>query len=390
MRNINFEKFLNSGGEKMKIGIDGNLLCGKKTGMGTVVYHVLENYDNRMKDTDIILYVPEKLSEEYTEILEQNGITVKVLKKSNYMIWEQVVLGKQIKKDKLDVFWFPYNTATIRVACKSIVTINDVIYMKNPLLAPPTLYKKVGQLYRKIFVPIAARKAQRIITISEYAKNEIVSVFQNVSDKIKVIYLSAENGRSKLNAEVWEEYKQKNGITDRYILGFGSLEKRKNSLQLIKSYEALPDDYRKSYQLVLFGFRGWEQSDEYIYIKEHNLGNVIMLGYVSNEEKNSLYSNSKMFVFPSLSEGFGIPVLEAFANDTPVVTSITTSLPEVAGDAAILVDPQDEKAILEAMKKLLDDSALCSDLKVKGKNQYDRFDWKITAEKIMNTLIEEI
>lgn len=371
----------------MKIGIDGNLLCGKKTGMGTVVYHVLKNYDNRIKNDEIILYVPEKLNEEYSKCLEQNGVTVKTLKKNNYMIWEQFILRKQIKRDKLDVFWFPYNTATTKVACKSIVTINDVIYMKSPLLAPPTLYKKVGQLYRKIFVPIAARKSQKIITISEYARNEILSEFPDSSDKIEVIYLSAEAGRNKLNPEVWEKYKKKNGIADCYILGFGSLEKRKNSLQLIKSYEALPDDYRKVYQLVLFGFRGWEKSEEYIYIKEHNLDNVVLLGYVSDEEKNSLYSNSKMFVFPSLSEGFGIPVLEAFANDTPVITSITTSLPEVAGDAAILVDPQDEKAISEAMNKLLYDSALCSELKIKGKNQYDRFDWKITAEKIMNTLI---
>lgn len=372
----------------MKIGIDGNLLCGKKTGMGTVVYHVLKNYENRINDDEIILYVPEKLNEEYSRFLEQNGITVKVLKKSNYMIWEQFILRKQIKKDKLDVFWFPYNTATTKVTCKSVVTINDVIYIKSPLLAPPTLYKKIGQLYRKIFVPIAACKAQRIITISEYARNEILTEFPSVSDKIEVIYLSAETSRDKFDAEVWEEYKHKNGITDHYILGFGSLEKRKNSLQLIKSYEALPDEYRKLYQLVLFGFRGWEKSEEYIYIKEHHLDSVVLLGYVSDEEKSSLYANSRMFVFPSLSEGFGIPILEAFANYTPVITSMTTSLPEVAGDAAILVNPRDGTDITNAMKKLLDDKLLCNKMIKMGTQQYAKFNWKITAEKIFHVIYQ--
>jgi len=374
----------------MKVGIDGNLLCGKKTGMGTVVYHVLENYNNNENNIDIILYVPEELDSSYMKILINNNITVMVLKNMNYMVWEQFTLRKQIRKDKIDVFWFPYNTGTTSVNCNSVITINDVIYMKNPLLAPPTLYKKLGQLYRKIFVPIVARKSQKIITISEYAKNEIISLFPKAKDKTKVIYLSAENGSSKLEDDTWDNFKYKNKISDHYILGFGSLEKRKNSLLLIKAYETLPEKYRIEYQLVLFGFRGWEQSEECIYLKEHNLTNIRMLGYVSEEEKNSLYANSKMFVFPSLSEGFGIPVLEAFANETPVITSNTTSLPEVAGNAAVLVNPMDCVCITNAIKKLLDDKALCDDMKRRGLAQYSKFDWKITAEKIISTLLEAI
>jgi len=388
----------------MRIGIDGNLLCGKKTGMGTVVYHVLENFANEYKDVDIILYVPEQLEVSYLKSLERNHIIVIVLKHSNYMIWEQLTLRKQIKKDKIDIFWFPYNTGTIHLNCKFVVTINDVIYMKNPLLAPPTIYKKIGQLYRKIIVPIVARNAQSIITISNYAKNEIISVFPNVGKKTKVIYLSAdnsaqnsadsgedngvENGTKKLGLSKWKKIKLDNKIQNHYILGFGSLEKRKNSLALVKAFAALPQMYSNTFQLVLFGFRGWKKSEEYRYVKEHRLNNVVFLGYVTEQEKNCLYDNSKMFVFPSLSEGFGIPILEAFVNTTPVITSNTTSLPEVAGDAAVLIDPHNIVDITDAILRLLENESLCHTLKQKGLEQYAKFDWSKTAEAIMNTLLE--
>jgi glycosyltransferase involved in cell wall biosynthesis len=372
----------------MRIGIDGNLLCGKKTGMGTVVYHVLKNYINKDENIDIILYVPQKLEDSYMNVLMRNNITVTVLKSSNYMIWEQITLRKQIKKDKIDVFWFPYNTATINPTCKSVVTINDVIFMKNPLFAPPTIYKKLGQLYRKIFVPIAASKAQKIITISEYASNEIRSVFPQSSDKIKIVYLSAESGETKLDINQWKKFKVKKNITNDYILGFGSIERRKNSLELIKAYELLPEEYKKQYQLVLFGFRGWEKSLEFDYVNLHHIKGVIFLDYVSEQEKCNLYENSKMFVFPSLSEGFGLPILEAFASETPVITSNTTSLPEVAGNAAILVNPEDRIAIKDAIKKLLEDKFLIDKLIQAGKHQYEKFNWKITAEKIFRILYE--
>lgn len=370
----------------MKIAIDGNLMVGKKTGMGTVVYNVLK-YWRRTLNVKVTVYVPDSLDKEYAELLSNNGIEIKQLEKVNYLKWEQIVLPKAIRVDKPDVLWCPYNTAPLSLSCKSIVTINDVIYMHVRLNSASTLYKKLGIIYRKTIVPKAARKADKVITISKYAKNEIISCFPYCRDKTKVIYLGQDVSNECLNATDKEKFFKRFNIRDNYILGFGSIEKRKNSMRLVKAYEALPGSLKNIYQLVLFGFRGYEESEEKKYIEDHQLKNIVLLSYVSDEEKNTLYRNSTCFVFPSLSEGFGLPVLEAFSNDAPVITSNTTSLPEVAGGAAILVNPKKIGEIKNSIEKVLSDSDLRDEMVKKGKEQLPKFDWKVTADNIYNEIL---
>lgn len=370
----------------MKIAVDGNLLCGKKTGMGTVVHHVLLNWCST-EVASITVYVPEPLTEKYSKKLAENNIKIKVLGKSNYFKWEQVVLPRALKKDGMDVLWCPYNTAPLFAGCKTVVTINDVIYMEAPLKSAPSLYKKLGIIYRKKIVPFAARNAKSIITISQFAKNEIARFFKRESEKVKVIYISADISDKRLNTSDTASFFEKNGIECPYILGFGSLETRKNTMRLIKAYIELPDIIKKEYQLVLFGFRGYEESEEYKLIHAKNLEKkIIVLGYVSDEEKATLYGLSKLFAFPTLSEGFGIPVLEAFVGETPVITSNVTSIPEVAGKAAVLIDPTDVSSLTTQIDRLVSDEELCNRLVTAGKEQLKKFDWRITAENILAEL----
>lgn len=370
----------------MKIAVDGNLLCGKKTGMGTVVHHVLLNWCST-EAASITVYVPEPLTEEYSKKLAENNIKIKVLGKSNYFKWEQVVLPRALKKDGMDVLWCPYNTAPLFAGCKTVVTINDVIYMEAPLKSAPSLYKKLGIIYRKNIVPFAARNAKSIITISQFAKNEIARFFKRESEKVKVIYISADISDKRLNTSDTASFFENNGIECPYILGFGSLETRKNTMRLIKAYIKLPDIIKKEYQLVLFGFRGYEESEEYKLIHTKNLEKkIIVLGYVSDEEKATLYGLSKLFVFPTLSEGFGIPVLEAFVGETPVITSNVTSIPEVAGKAAVLIDPTNVSSLTAQIDRLVSDEELCNRLVTAGKEQLKKFDWRITAENILAEL----
>ncbi len=370
----------------MKIAVDGNLLCGKKTGMGTVVHHVLLNWCST-EVASITVYVPEPLTEEYSKKLAENNIKIKVLGKSNYFKWEQVVLPRILKKDGIDVLWCPYNTAPLFAGCKTVVTIHDVIYMEVPLKCTPSLYKKLGIIYRKNIVPVAARNAKSIITVSQFAKNEIARFFKRESEKVKVIYNSADISDKRLNTSDTVSFFEKNGIERPYILGFGSLETRKNTMRLIEAYIKLPDIIKKEYQLVLFGFRGYEESEEYKLIHAKNLEKkIIVLGYVSDEEKATLYGLSKLFAFPTLSEGFGIPVLEAFVGETPVITSNVTSIPEVAGKAAILIDPTNVSLLTTQIDRLVSDEELCNRLVIAGKEQLKKFDWRITAENILAEL----
>lgn len=371
----------------MKIAVDGNLLCGKKTGMGMVVHHVLMNWRSS-DDRKIILYVPEPLESAYNEKLIHNGIEIKVLGKNNYFKWEQIILPSAVKKDGADILWCPYNTAPLFVSCKTLVTVHDLIYMKTTLRSTKTLYKKLGVIYRKTIVPMAIKKASVIFTDSEFSSKEISSRFYESKNKLQIVYVGADYSGCKLNHNESKMFFEKNNIRKPYILGFASLEKRKNTMRLIEAYRNLSDELLQKYQLVLFGFRGYEYSEELKYIQNNNIRNIIILGYVSDKEKNTLYSESSLFVFPSLYEGFGIPVLEAFANETPVVTSNTTSLPEVAGDAAIMVDPLDADSINSGMVKVLCDTQMSKELIEKGKHQLQKFDWKKTSEQIYSVLLE--
>ncbi len=371
------------------IAVDGNLMCGKRTGMGTAAYNIVRQWhpDSSIR---VILYVPEKLESDYMQELQANGIEIKILGKFNYAKWEQKILPFAVDADRADVLWSPYNTAPLRIKAKKVMTINDVIYMKASLIETPTLYKKAGLLYRRLVVPRAAKGAAKIITISEYARQEIGQMFPYVQDKIDVIYDSASKDTTALDDQERDAFFRKHSIRNNYILAFGALEKRKNVLRVIKAYEQLPEQIRENYQLVLFGFRGYEGSDIEKYLQENGQGlDIVVLGFVLDEEKNTLYQNCECFVFPSLSEGFGIPVLEAYANHAPVITSNTASLPEVAGDASVLINPENIEEISHAIFDVLQwDINKKIVWKDKAKEQLKKFDWQKTANRIWQVLLE--
>lgn len=368
----------------IKIGIDGNLVIGNRTGMGSVVISVLRNLKCDSK-TSIFFYVREPLVEKENNELNKLGINICILGNYNYFYWEQVVLPKAIKKDNIDVFWSPYNTAPLRIGCKLVVTVNDVIYMHQNILRIPTLYKKLGCIYRRIIVPRAVAKSNSIITISKFAKNDIITCFPSAAEKISVIYLAANKNDLYSKDYKDELFFKNNAIKENYILGYASLEKRKNSAGMLKAYTNLPKEIRDNNQLVLFGFINYKDSHEYEYIVKNKL-NVVILGYITEEEKEMLYRNAVVFVFPSLAEGFGIPVLEAFNNKVPVITSNTTSLPEVAGDAALLVNPENIDEIKNAIITVLKNEALRNEMVAKGEIQAKMFSWKKTAKQIIEML----
>lgn len=365
----------------MHIGIDGNLLCGKKTGMGIVVFNVLK-YWKATDDYKITVFIPEKIEEEYSKLIKKNGINIIKLQKCNYFKWEQMVLPKAIKENKVDILWCPYNTAPLWVKSLILVTVHDVIYMSLSLKNVPSIYKKAGVIYRRIIVPQAVKKAKKVITITKSSKDELIHCFPKANEKIQIVYNGIDRECNRLSEEEEIIFFKTYHIHKPYILAFGSLEDRKNTLGVIKAYERLPKNIYEKYQLVLFGFRGFAGSKEEKYIRNKNLRNIVVLGYITEKEKYSLYFRSKMFVFPSFSEGFGIPVLEAFKNNTPVITSNITSLPEVAGEAAILVSPYIIKEITEAMKSIIMNQQYADELIRKGIKQAEKYDWENTAERI--------
>ena len=368
----------------MRIAIDGQLMVGNKTGMGMYSYNILR-YWEKGKD-EIIIYVPEPLPAHYQSIMDEKGFKVKILHKSNYFIWEQIILPRAVKKDKVDLLWCPYITAPIFPPCPISVVIHDTIYMEVKLKSAPTLYKKMGLIYRRLTAPIAAKKAISVATVSEYAKRQVCKFFPVVKNKIFVVPSGIDPSEG-LNSIEKCKFFAANNIDEKYILGFGSLEKRKNSIRLIKAFERLDNEIKKKYKLVLFGFRGYKESIDKKYIEEHNLVNsVIPLGYVSDKEKRTLYESCSVFVFPSLSEGFGLPVIEAYAAQVPVITSNTTSLPEVAGDGALLVNPKNVSEISSSISKILLNEELATKLICQGKRQFQKYRWEYSSAKMQKLI----
>lgn len=369
----------------MKIGIDGNLLCGKKTGMGVVLYNIITRL-HFPNDCQVFLYIPEQLDTKIEIELRKTKINIKQLPKKNYMIWEQIILPVQAKKDNIDVFWFPFNTGSLYMKCRKIVTIHDLIFMHGGVLSPQTLYKKMGKIYRRLIVPYMVKTSDRIITISETAKDEIIKFFPKYESKIQISYNGCDYSEEYLSELEWERFKQSNQLNKKFILAFGSLEERKNTMRIIRAFEKFSKECCEC-DLVLFGFRGWEESAENAYIRERNIKGIHILGYISEGEKNTLYQKAECFLFPSLSEGFGLPILEAFYNKTVVITSSISSMPEIAGDAAIYVDPFNEEDILKALENVMSNIIGRTNIIARGQERLNAFSWQNAGEIIQKELL---
>ena len=231
----------------------------------------------------------------------------------------------------------------------------------------------------------AARQASFIIAISESTKREIVRFLHVPEEKIRVVYLAAGDiFHQKCPSDSVAMIKNKYKINKRYFLSVGSIEPRKNLGRALIAFKALIEMKKADYQFVITGGKGWKNEAFYNLIRKLDIDeHLVFTGYVPEEDLPALYQGADVFVYPSLYEGFGLPVLEAMASEVPVITSNTSSLPEVAGDAAILVNPTEVFEIYEAMEALATKPQLREELKVKGKERSTKFSWEKTAHQTL-------
>jgi glycosyltransferase involved in cell wall biosynthesis len=229
----------------------------------------------------------------------------------------------------------------------------------------------------------ASLYADHCIAISEYTKNSFLHYFPHYpEDRVTVVHLgSRESLNSNLGADLKIKVLKKFDIAGEFWLGVGTIEPRKNYRLLIEAYSELIDQKRP---LVIAGGKGWLESDLDQRIKQCGIKDrVKFLGYVSDEELSVLYSSCFAFIYPSYYEGFGLPVLEAMSCGAAVITSNTSSLPEVGGDAVLYIDPRSKKSLVEAMKGLLDNPSLIPELRMKSKERAKIFSWDKAAEPVL-------
>jgi len=292
---------------------------------------------------------------------------------------------------KIDVFFSPH--IFLLSASKNystVVTFHDLSFEKYP-----EFYSKSKNYWHFSMNPKKqARRASKIIAVSESTKDDLVKLYDINPDKIKVIYSGI-----NLESESWNleprvsEIKKKYNLSDHYILYLGTLEPRKNIIGLIKAYELLrkkfqiPNSKFQIPKLVIAGSKGWLYEDIFKTVKNSlEKNDIVFTGFVNDEDKPILYKLADLFVYPSFYEGFGFPPLEAMSYGTPVITSNFSSLPEAVGDAAIMVNPYNLDELSRAMEMVLGDNNLKKYLIKKGYEQIKKFSWRKCAEETLNTL----
>ena len=243
----------------------------------------------------------------------------------------------------------------------------------------PQYHQWIKTMYFRLFIPSSLKKADMVLAISENTKKDIVTIAKLNEKKIATTYLGVDSYFVPNTGKESLAVLRKWGIMQPYILFVGMLEPRKNIVGLLKAFSLLS---KKSHILVIVGKKGWMYDDIFSYVKKLRLENhVLFTGYVPDEELPALYSSATCFVYPSFYEGFGIPVIEAMACGCPVITAENSSLKEIVGNAALLVDPNNISQIAESMEKILDNKKEREAKRKAGLQQAKKYKWSIFANK---------
>lgn len=268
---------------------------------------------------------------------------------------------------------------------RRILMIPDTSFIKFPRFT-----ERKNLRFLKKGVGDSIKRADVVLTISENAKNEICEYYNIARERVEVVYPGCPINIATVEdvgeiAEAKDRYGIGNGG---YILFFGTIEPRKNIGNLIEAYSRLSGLLKGRYRLVLAGGKGWESSKIFDIIRERGLADkVVFTGYVDEKDRSAIYSGASLFVLPSFYEGFGLPILEAFACEVPVACSNASSLPEVGGDAVLYFDPNEVDEISKSIETGLTDAGLRADLINKGSQQLKKFSWDKAVEKILHILV---
>lgn len=377
--------------KSLRIGIDARFATRSPLrGIGNYSVFLIRMLVSLAPQHKFILYVSSVNGQDV--LPKSDNVIIKKIFPSIFPLWEQLSLPIVAKRDNLDILHCLGNTGPLwkLSTLRLVLSLHDVIYLHSEKKVPASLsiYGKIGRYYRRFIVPRCASIADVIVTLSEFSKQDILSKIPNLkASKIHVTYMSCDPGfgisQSDNNSPMFPNARRK------YLLALGAEDPRKNTLTLVRSYLFLLERYNIEEDLIIVGYSGWEKSESYKLVKTSNAqSRVKYLSFVTHQELKSLYRNAVMFVYPSMYEGFGVPLLESFHSGCPVITSNQSSIPEVADNAALYVDPGSYENIAMTILRLRNDRDLQKELSIRGYDQAISFTWNKTAQKILD-LYEE-
>jgi glycosyltransferase involved in cell wall biosynthesis len=360
----------------VRIAIDARKL--RDHGIGTYIRNLLRHLSRLDQSTEYVLLcqkehcgIVSSLGPNFRAVLEQAGA---------YSVREQVSVPFHLRREGADLFHAPHYVLPPLTPCRSVVTIHDCIHLRFPQYLP----SRLGHAYARASLWAATHRASRVLTVSEASKRDILSYFPISADKIDVIYNAIdERFNQPPSAEDVTRVRERYQLNDPFVLYAGNIKPHKNLERLIEAFHMFRRPEFEHVRLLIIGDEISKHATLRRAVHRLNLHkHVRFLGFVPDPTLAVLYRLAAAFVFPSLYEGFGLPPLEAMASGTPVITSNVSSLPEVVGDAAILIDPYDPEAIADAMRRLLSDPVLRADMSRRGLARARHFSWERSIQRV--------
>ncbi|MGB9713139.1 glycosyltransferase family 4 protein [Dissulfurimicrobium hydrothermale] len=371
-----------------RIGVDARILSERITGIGRYTYEMLAVLVDRGHKWFLYSHRPLVVgdwSQSNVQLRTANlPEAINLPRRMLRLAWAQSVLPWWANQDDIDLFWAPGHRLPYylprRIA--RVVTIHDLVWKHaGETMRPFARWLDAKQM------PAAVRIADRVITVSGHTAQDLVAEMPEAKNKVRVVHL----GAPALHPTASRGSLKSIGIDRPYFLFVGTLEPRKNLYRLLEAYATLPEGIKNSILLVIAGGKGWGGVDAQAVSSRLGLNrSVHILGYVSDEMLSTLYAHALFLAMPSLYEGFGLPLLEAMARGTPVLTSNCSSMPEVAGDAGLLVDPHDVGSIAKGLLALLTDETLRRNLAQRAKVNAQRFSWQKAADATLQIFDEAI
>jgi len=362
----------------MNIGIDAHMLGHNETGNETYILELLRAIAARDTGDTFFVYVenPGALAAEIWKAAHFRLVPYSTRSGARRLLWE---LPRRAAQDRLDVLHLSYNAPlNLPAACALVVTIHDISFEHFP-----QFFSRRLRTFLRVSVPRSAYAAQQIITDTEHAKRDLINTYHLPADKITVThYAAGEQFHPISDPAALHAVRARYATGERFILAVGNLQPRKNLERLIRAFALAKQENALPHKLVIVGQRFWREAP-ILQAARSLQEEVVLTGYVPAADLPLLYNAADVLAYPSLYEGFGLPVLEAMACGTPVITSNVSSLPEIAGDAAHLIDPRNVQEIADALVRVTTDTTYRAELRARGMAQAQFFSWERTAQQTL-------
>jgi glycosyltransferase involved in cell wall biosynthesis len=360
----------------VRIAIDARKL--RDYGIGTYVRNLLRHLARLDRTTEYVVLCREEgcafaaeLGENFRAVAERSR---------GYSLREQIAVPLDLRREKADLFHAPHYVLPPLTPCRSVVTIHDCIHLRFPQYLP----SRLGYAYARSSLWVAAHRSARILTVSEASKRDILRYFRVPESKITVIPNAIDERFSEEPpADEVMRIRERYQLNDPFILYAGNIKPHKNLERLIEAFHMIRRGELEHVKLLIIGDEISKYATLRRAVHRYKLHkHVRFFGFVPDATLAILYRLARVFVFPSLYEGFGLPPLEAMASGTPVITSNVSSLPEVVGDAAMLIDPYEPDAIAGAMRRVILDDRLRDDMRERGFRRAREFSWGQSISRV--------